>query len=773
MKLQFKIAFMIFGLGSLFLVSLTFLFHIYNRSQYINDLHHNIRELARERSVHVDIQLREKAAITTSIAGAPVIIDALEKSNATFTGMPNDGHGLPEEDSHADFEYYTSNGAADFLKELAARRPAVIKAIYLTNGHGLIVAASGKLPTRSFSGEYWWQSAYAEGKGRLFFDDMGVDKTDGGYVIGVALPVEKNNEIIGILKCNVNINSDLEETVDGARLGKTGQLSIVKSDGSAVFEREMLNSPGEALPQLAQAMKKREEGSVIIEGGKTPRMMAYVPISITFGAGEYGFVSHQGRRGEIWYALLSQDLDEALSPLYERLRGTLFIGLLTMVIMAFLSMFFGRKFASPVMRMEKLARRIGQGDFDVKLEVSSRDEIGLLAGSFNRMALNLRERTISRDLLAREVAERRETEEKLGNEERKYRELWQQFQAILHAITDSLVLLSPNREVIWSNKSGAGENALKCYNIWCSSSEPCKECPPLKSFESGMPEESRIATDDGKVWDVRSFPVADADNRVSKVIEVASDITEKVRLREEVMRAGQLASVGTLAAGVAHEINNPINGIINLAQLLVDENPPDDKDRDIYDWIISEGKRITLIVSELLSFARKNDEERKTIKIDDIITNSLTLTRAQMEKEGINIKMNIPSHLPEMVVNAGQLQQVLLNLISNARYALNRKYSGWDKNKILEISAEKIIMQKSPYLRIVLYDRGTGIPDNLMGKVVNPFFTTKPEEEGTGLGLSISDGIINDHGGNIFFDSREGEYTRVTVDLPIKETLEP
>ena len=768
MKLQYKIAFMIFGFGSLFLVTVTSLSYFYNRSNYVKDLHVYLQDIARERSAHVVINLKERAIIAASFSNVPVIVEALEHANAAPTGIP-----LSLVDS------YTTNPVAIFLRELMARSSGEYGKILLTDRHGKLVAATGDVSLRDQSNKYWWKAAFFNGKGRIFFDDHGYDSAMGGYVVGVVVPIIKNNEIIGILRCNVNISGKLLELVEGIRLGETGELKIVKSGGAVVLKKDREPSSLMVPPELVEAMKKREAGSAVINEGRKSRFIAYVPIAITAGSDEYGFGGNDesiekinGNRGEMWFVFLSQDLDEALFPLHDRLRGALFIGLLTIVMMGLLSVFFGRRLALPVIRMEELAKKIGAGNFDVRMEVRSKDEMGQLAASFNRMAQNLRETTISRDLLAKEALERREAEEKLISNEGEYRELWQQFQAILKAITDSLVLLSPELDVIWSNGEGGHIADQKCYNIWCTSSEPCKECPPLKSFETGLPEECRMTTDDGKVWDIRSFPIMDSENRVGKVIEVVSDMTEKVRLGEEIMRAGQLASVGELAAGVAHEINNPINGIINLAQLLVDENPTDDKDREIYDWIISEGNRITVIVNELLSFARKSDGEKKTLKVDDIIINSLTLTKAQMEKEGIAITVDISGDLPEIIGNEGQLKQVLLNIINNARYALNKRYSGWDKNKILEISAEKINIDNSPYMKIVFCDRGIGIPMELQAKIVSPFFSTKPEGEGTGLGLSISLDIVKDHGGTMVFDSVEGEFTRVVLELPLNETPE-
>ena len=128
----------------------------------------------------------------------------------------------------------------------------------------------------------------------------------------------------------------------------------------------------------------------------------------------------------------------------------------------------------------------------------------------------------------------------------------------------------------------------------------------------------------------------------------------------------------------------------------------------------------------------------------------------------------VPSDLPEIVANPQQIQQVFMNLISNARYALNQKYPGVHEDKILEIRGERTVADGGTRVRLTFRDTGTGIPAGLIEKVVDPFFSTKPSGQGTGLGLSICNGIIRDHGGTLRIKSVEGEFTSVTVDLPAR-----
>jgi len=401
----------------------------------------------------------------------------------------------------------------------------------------------------------------------------------------------------------------------------------------------------------------------------------------------------------------------------------------------------------------------------------------------NELEMRVEERTSElkkiNEQLKEEIAERKLAVCALRKSDYKYRALSQEFHTLLNCIPDNLLLLSPDLKIMWSNKAAAAafksnEEELSgkyCFSLCCSISSPCDNCPTQKSFISGIEETSEISTPEGKIWDVRAFPIRNDAGEVKNVIELARDITEKINLQAGATRSRHLASLGELAAGVAHEINNPINNIINYAQILIDEFVPENRDADIPQRIVKDGDRIATIVRSLLSFARIRKEEKSNVYLHEIFADTLSLTSAQMQKDGIHLNVNIPPKFIKVFVHPQQIQQVFLNIISNSRYALNQKYPGTHENKILEISCENIITNGTPYVHIVFHDRGSGIPSTIIDKVINPFFSTKPNRMGTGLGLSISHGIITEHGGKLFINSIEGEFSKIIIDLPtiIKE----
>jgi signal transduction histidine kinase len=236
--------------------------------------------------------------------------------------------------------------------------------------------------------------------------------------------------------------------------------------------------------------------------------------------------------------------------------------------------------------------------------------------------------------------------------------------------------------------------------------------------------------------------------------------------RQQIGRSEQLASVGRLAAGVAHEINNPINGIVNYAQMIIDKERSLQETRRISERIVKEGDRIARIVASLLSYARRGVQEETTTSVEELVTESLTLIGAQMKKEAIALDVRFADHLPPVFCVPQGIQQVFLNIISNARDALNRKFPDGGGDKRLEIFADVEESDGHRWVRVAFRDNGTGISEGIRDKIMKPFFSTKPKGKGTGLGLSISHDIVRDNGGELTVESEVGRSTTVNVRLP-------
>ncbi len=347
---------------------------------------------------------------------------------------------------------------------------------------------------------------------------------------------------------------------------------------------------------------------------------------------------------------------------------------------------------------------------------------------------------------------------------------------IIHSINDHMVMLDNRLTILWANHTakivfGNHIENQKCYRIFAGQDHPCEDCIAKKCFSQGLMQEREINLkgENGlsfDFWETSNTAALDQEGHPRTVVTVFRNITLKKALAAEAMRAGHLASIGELASGVAHEINNPINSIINLAQIISNEAGQKGIPNELAPRIISEGKRIASIVSSLLTFAKDRKGPESPMTLEDILTETLALTKVHLDKHGITIKMDISPGLPIILGHMQKFQQVFLNLINNARYALNQKALYTNFEKVLKITGQKKIKNDRACVRVIFEDNGTGIPDKIIGRVMDPFFSTKPSGLGTGLGLSISHGIIRNHGGDMKIMSRENEYTRVIIDLP-------
>lgn len=240
----------------------------------------------------------------------------------------------------------------------------------------------------------------------------------------------------------------------------------------------------------------------------------------------------------------------------------------------------------------------------------------------------------------------------------------------------------------------------------------------------------------------------------------------KLRLELQLRQKHRLESIGTLASGIAHEINNPITGIINYAQLISDHPHAEEKLHEYSREIMHEGMRVAETVKNLLSFSQYNKQAQTPNLVGEIVDQTISLTEMVLRHDQIDLAVNVADGLPVIKCCSQQIQQVLMNLITNARDALNARYSGFDENKKLSVSAQLTTRDNQPWVRFTVQDCGIGIREDLLPKLFDPFFTTSIRSEHTGLGLSICLGIVKEHHGDIWFESQPGEYTRAIVELP-------
>jgi PAS domain S-box-containing protein len=261
---------------------------------------------------------------------------------------------------------------------------------------------------------------------------------------------------------------------------------------------------------------------------------------------------------------------------------------------------------------------------------------------------------------------------------------------------------------------------------------------------------------------VTGAPIAE-DGVIVGALGVVRDTTEERRLVEQLLQQEKLAAIGQLVSGVAHELNNPLAGVTAFAQILLSMPEMDGEQRNAAETIYQEARRAAKIVTNLLTFARQHQPERRPTDLNQVLLDTLELRRYAIRMAQVELDVDLDRELPLTWADPFQLQQVLLNLITNAEHAL----ASWDGERRIALRTA----HADGTITITVSDSGAGIAPQDLDRIFNPFYTTKGVGEGTGLGLSISDGIVREHGGRIRVESVLGEGARFLVELPYVDPL--
>ena len=251
------------------------------------------------------------------------------------------------------------------------------------------------------------------------------------------------------------------------------------------------------------------------------------------------------------------------------------------------------------------------------------------------------------------------------------------------------------------------------------------------------------------------------------------DISQRRALEARLSHSQKLQAIGTFAGGVAHEINNPIMGISGYAEIIANSAGESPKIKEYCLKIMNETKHVHSLIKDLLGYARPDEDMPvESIALHDVVESTISLVRTVIRHDNIKLNLRIPEDLPHICCRRQQIQQVVMNMVTNARDALNKKYPNFDENKRILVTAKTVAGREKNFVRLIIEDRGSGIPEDVRGRIFEPFFTTKPMGKGTGLGMWIVHRIVYNHNGEIGIETEPGEFTRFNIDLPIAEERE-
>jgi PAS domain S-box-containing protein len=362
--------------------------------------------------------------------------------------------------------------------------------------------------------------------------------------------------------------------------------------------------------------------------------------------------------------------------------------------------------------------------------------------------------------IAKDVTKREEMDEalKLAAEE------WSR---TFDSINDAICINSKDFRFLRANKAFADMYQVehsqvigrRCYEVTHKSKEPIEGCPHRETLRTAKPAKAEFFMNGkGTYVEISTSPIFDEKGKVVGSVHITRDITEQKKQSERLMSTDRLASLGELAAGTAHEFNNPLTSIIVLSEMLMEKGP--DSIRDDLTLINNEARRAANVARNLLAFGGKHTPVKQLYQLNSVIEDVLELRAYEHKSSNIDVERHLAPDLPEIMVDYFQMQQVFMNIIINAEYFMIQAHG----EGTLTITTQK----ENGTVRISFADDGPGITPENLNRIFDPFFTTKEAGKGTGLGLSICHSIVVEHGGQIYVRSQLGKGTTIFIELPIE-----
>ncbi|MCP3954689.1 MAG: response regulator [Desulfobacterales bacterium] len=482
----------------------------------------------------------------------------------------------------------------------------------------------------------------------------------------------------------------------------------------------------------------------------------------------------KGRRHLFGASMKVRDIDSLVTKTVE---NVIMIATAVFFLGGCLSLVLANMLSRPISKLTNVAEKIAGGELNENIDVRGSFELGSLSKSLNYMRESISD-TISElhlrnDELEIEIRDREQVEKAL-------RISHERFLTVLDGI-DATVYVSDMEtyEILFMNKCmkasfGRDMTGEKCWNAFRGKSEPCPFCTNDKLIDkNGKPADVCVWQDRNPItnkWYVNHDRAIEWTDGCLVRLQIATDISELKKMEEELRQAYKMESIGTLAGGIAHDFNNILFPILGNAELLIEDIPEDNPQRNNLNAIFEGALRAKDLVKQILAFSRQDSLEVKLMKMQPIIKEALSLIRSTIPTS-IEIKQDIKKDCGAIIADPSQIHQVVMNLATNAYHAMEET-GGELRIDLKEIQLGKQdlpgqAMVPGSYACLKVTDTGTGIDEVIKEKIFDPYFTTKAQGKGTGMGLAVIQGIVQNAGGHVQVYSEPDQGTEFHVYLPV------
>ena len=690
--------------------------------------------------------------------------------------------------------------------------------VFITNLFGANIAQTGRTSDYRQDDESWWQDTKRDG---LNVTEVDYDHSAGMFSTSICLRIDdKDGNMAGIIKAVLNIKEAIDivdEHLQNAEHGKDYRYLLFNSERQIIHssntETEFLDDGSEYF----QGIDPPDHGSVfsVYRNNLDPGETHWYLSTYAFSS---GFSKY---RGLGWSLVIEHDADFILHPARVLRNRILLMALAATVAALTFGSFIAASISRRLRRLSEATIALGSGDLNHTVEVSGNDELTQCAANFNDMSVKLkdatnrlREQTTSLEkqntLLQRSIAERKQAEEAL-REERDFAE------TLIDTARAIVLLLNQDGKIIRFNRY---MEELSGYSIeevrgkdWFSTFLPeNKRKDVLERFQhsvNGNQTKGKInpiVAKNGKRYEIEWYDATlrQGDGKVIGILAVGQDITERAMLQNQLSQAQKLEAIGQLAAGIAHEINTPIQFIGDNLQFfqeafsaykklydkcikLSEENRSNNANSSLIEELnigIVEAEidffneetpiaieqsldgvgRVSTIVRSMKEFSHPGKKNKELTSLNEAIANTITVSRNEW-KYVADVVTEFDPTLPMVPVMTGDFNQVILNIIINAAHAIKER-NGESSAKRGTITITTT--HQNNWAEVRVKDTGAGIPKEILERIYDPFFTTKEVGKGTGQGLAIAHSVVvKKHGGTIDAQSEVGQGTSFIIRLPI------
>ncbi len=712
------------------------------------------REKAVEAARRVEIQVTRGINEAQQLATTPFLRTAVTEANRSYEGKDERYITALIKDwqkewrkrrKSNEFPVFINRIVTNYLIRWHDIRRADYLGILVTDNQGALVV--GSIPQAEyFHGKSaWWQAAFNEGRGAEYVSEFYFDPSYGTHVLNVAVPIldDRQRKVVGVVSVLLKRDS-LFRAISEVTIGTTGHAMLVTSDGTPLLCPVLAPEEHAMQPALVARFAPLVAGWTIADDdahGGRDSLVGFAPVRLSdhLEPGSLG--------GKRWLAFVRQDPAETYTTLDQLLVKVLAYGLVVFGLLVATGAWVARRIAKPIAVLQEGAQRIGSGSLDHQLTLKTGDELERLAQAFNGMASNLKQSFSQLEQRSKEIEA---TKLYLEN--------------LLENANDVIYTLDTDQCFTYVNSKVSGWGYEKQdligrpYLALLSKRHRGRRLKSTLDIGAKQVYEVEVLCKSGetRTATVSVSPLCDPQGRIHGVLGIARDITETKQLEQQIRSSEKLASIGKLAAGVAHEINNPLGGILNCIYNFR-KGALSPARQEEYLVSIEDGlRRVQKIVRQLLDFSQQHEPEFSPANINDVVERVLVLTEHALAAKKIGLDKQLQRDLPSLMVDRHMMEQVLMNLVLNAVQAIKEGGTITIRTRARDGDCE-----------VTVADTGCGIPANVLPHIFDPFFTTKGTGEGTGLGLSVSLGIVERHGGRISVDSEVGKGSVFTVSLPL------